>query len=202
MEFFHINKDSDEEWVIGAKFTFGQQNNKLWETFENGNQLITSDGRTYPVDQIAYQALEVYRGGMTPPLKQYHYNPVQTLSETLDSLFCSIRNTRELMFEQVRLEKYASLPSRKTCIWLIPNDQESLDYWQENLPRGNNRKIFRVRTNGVFHRTSQQWVQGGTFSLSNWRERAHNYWKGTGAGNIDDEILFAGELEIIDEISI
>jgi hypothetical protein len=59
------------------------------------------------------------------------------------------------------------------------------------------KRIYQVEVDGNVHRTSQEWLIGGTFSLNRWDELAHNYWKGTNYESIEDEVLFTGRIKIL-----
>ncbi|MFB3166572.1 DUF2441 domain-containing protein [Neobacillus sp. 179-C4.2 HS] len=196
--FYHINKNASEEWKLGAKFSFGHEPNYLWNTFYNNDSIFKSNFGNYPYDQIINHALEVYRGNCPKQLPDYHFRPIDTIEEALGSLYDSLRNCREMVFEDIRKEKFTHLPSRKSCIWLLSDDKNALEYWKNTLS-GNNLKVFRVKLlNGNTHRASQKWLEGGTFSLSTWENHAINYWSGIDTGNIDDEILCQGEIEIVE----
>ena len=66
---------------------------------------------------------------------------------------------------------------------------------------GNNKRIFRVETDGIIHRAANKWLITGTIPLNEISSLAHNYWKGIDAGSFEDEILFIGKLKIIEEIT-
>lgn len=198
--YYHINKNASPEWTVGAKFVFGQEPNFLWNTFQNNDSLFTLPNNiTVTYDKLIQHALSVYQKKEAPSLNNYHYNSINTLEEALNCLYNTLRNCREVIFEQIRKESFANLPSRKTCIWLMPEDPAALNFWKSTL-NGQNVKAFRVKTEGNIHQASQKWLAGGTYSLSTWESNANNYWKGIGSGNGDDEFLFEGQIEVVEEL--
>ena len=134
-------------------------------------------------------------------MKNYHFNPIGTLEETTNSIFNTIRNCRELAFEMIRKEYYNELPSRQKCIWLIPNEKKSLEFWNKTI-NSKTKRIYKVSAEGKIHKAAQKWVIGGTFSLEKWFSYAHNYWQGKNVGSIEDEYLFVCKIRILNEIPI
>jgi hypothetical protein len=122
-------------------------------------------------------------------MKGYHFNPIKTLKETIDSLGNALKICRELAFESIRKEFYPELPSRQKCIWLMPDNEKSLELWKNTI-HNEHQKIFKVTADGNIHRAVQKWLIGGTFSLNKWITLAHKYWKGEDSGSIEDEIIF------------
>ncbi|MGH8293594.1 MAG: DUF2441 domain-containing protein [Gammaproteobacteria bacterium] len=204
-KFYHIHKHNSPKWVEGAVFTFGEEPNNSWRAFEVARRGITNPetNEVFTVDRVAFRALHVYRkqGKKDPLLGFYHFNPVMTLAETLDSLFLSTRKVRELVLEDVRRQMYPDLPSRTSCIWLIPDDARSVRFWLENM-RGDHKKVFRVSATGEMHRAPQQMVMGDTISLVEWHKRALEYWNGVVTESYDDEISCNGEIKILEEVPI
>lgn len=204
-KFYHIHKHNAPTWFEGARFSFGQEPNNSWRAFEVARRGITNPetNDVYTVDLVAFRALAVYRksGKKDPRLNFYHYDPVKTLAETLDSLFLATRVVRELIFEDVRRQMFASLPSRATCVWLIPESEKAVRFWLDNM-RGENKKVFRVNATGELHRATQQIVVGDTISISEWRKRALDYWNGADTESYDDELILNGDIEILEEVPL
>src|SRR5690242_18972539 len=204
-KFFHIHKHNSPKWFEGARLNFGQEPNNAWRAFEIARRGITNpkNNEVYTVDMVALRALEFYRKqkAKDPKLNFYHHDPVKTLAETLDSLFLATRMVRELIFEDVRRQMYTSLPSRTSCIWLIPEDPKSVRFWLDNV-RGDFKKVYRVNATGELHRATMQIVMGDTISMSEWRRRAVDYWNGAGSESYDDELILSGDVEVLEEIPV
>jgi len=204
-KFYHIHKHNSQKWFEGAAFSFGQEPNNSWRTFEMARRGITNPqtNDVYTVDLVAFRALAVYRktGKKDPRMSFYHYDPIKTLAETLDSLFLATRMVRELILEDVRQQMYANLPSRSTCIWLIPEREKAVRFWLDNM-RSDTKKVFRVNATGELHRASQQPVIGDTISMNEWRKRALDYWNGADTESYDDELILNGDIEILEEVPL
>ncbi len=204
-KFFHIHKHNSPKWFEGARLSFGLEPNNSWRAFEVARRGITNpkSNEVYTVDLVALRALEFYRKQKPkdPRLTFYHHDAVVTLAETLDSLFLATRMVRELIFEDVRRQVYTALPSRTSCIWLIPEDPRSVRFWLDNM-RGDYKKVYRVNATGEMHRATQQIVMGDTISMSEWRKRAMDYWNGANSESHDDEILLSGDIEVLEEVPV
>lgn len=202
-KFLHIHKHNSPKWTEGAHFTFGIEPNNAWRAFDVARRGITNPKtkEVYTVDLVALRAMGFYRkqAPKDPKLGFYHYDPVMTLAETLDSLFLATRIIRELIFEDVRRQMYINLPSRTSCIWLIPEDPRAVRFWLDNV-RGDYKKVYRVNATGELHRAQQQIVMGDTISMGEWRKRAVDYWNGAESENYDDELVFAGNIEVLEEV--
>ena len=200
--YYHINNEPDCSWKAGDEIHFGNEYNNMWRSFLEKGAYINLNGEKRPADQVIKYALNwyAYNESVPPQMKGYRFNPVFTLKEATDCLGESMRIIRELTFEAIRKEFYPELPSRHNCIWLIPDDKQSLQFWK-NLVHGNNKRIFRVETDGIIHRAANKWLITGTIPLNEINSLAHNYWKGIDAGGLEDEILFIGKLKIIEEIT-
>ncbi|MGH8280467.1 MAG: DUF2441 domain-containing protein [Gammaproteobacteria bacterium] len=201
--FYHVHKHNSPKWAVGASFTFGEEPNDSWRAFEVARRGITNPetNEVFSVDRVAFRVLHTYRrhGKKDAQLRFYHYDPVMTLAETLDSLFLATRMVRELVLENVRRQMYPDLPSRSSCIWLIPEDERALRFWLDNM-RGGHKKVFRVQASGELHRAPQQPVMGDTISLTEWRRRALDYWNGVDAESFDDELTLRGEVRVVEEV--
>ena len=200
--YFHINNQPDCCWKAGDEIHFGLKHNNMWRSFLEKGANIKLNGEKRPADQVIKYALNAYWKNQPVPeqMKGYHFNHVGTLKEATDCLGESIRIIRELIFESIRTEFYPELPSRHNCIWLCPDDKQSLQFWKD-LVHGNNKRIFRVETKGIVHRAANKWLITGTIPLNEINSLAHNYWKGKDAGSFEDEILFTGKMKIIKELT-
>jgi hypothetical protein len=202
-KFFHIHKHNSPKWFEGARLGFGLEPNNAWRAFEVARRGVTNpkNSEVYTVDMVALRALEFYRKQKVkdPKLSFYHFDPVVTLAETLDSLFLATRMVREMVFEEVRRQMYVTLPSRTSCIWLIPEDPRAVRFWLDNM-RGDYKKVYRLNATGELHRATQQIVMGDTISMSEWRKRATDYWNGAKSESYDDELLLSGDIEVLEEV--
>ncbi len=94
---------------------------------------------------------------------------------------------------------YTALPSRMSCIWLIPEDPRAVRFWLDSM-RGDYKRVFRVNATGELHRATQQIVMGDTISMGEWRKRATDYWNGARTESHDDELILSGDIEVLEEM--
>jgi hypothetical protein len=199
--FYHINRDTKCVWKVGDEIEL-KEDNFYWQSFAQKGEYIDLNGEQIDVYKIATHAFDTYIRKHPIPIemKDYHFNPIGTLKETIESLGNALKSCRELSFELVRKEFYPELPSRQKCIWIIPDVKESLEFWGQVL-KYTDKRIFKITLNGKIHRAAQKWLIGGTIPLNKWNAFAHSYWKGEGIGSKEDEVLFEGKFKIIDEIN-
>lgn len=200
--YYHINSNPNCNWKTGDQIQVGVDDNYMWRSFLRRGDFIELDGEKYSSDVVVRHAYDVYTRNQLAPvqMKHYHFSPIATLKEATDSLGNSLRIIRELAFESVRKEFYSELPSRQKCIWLIPNERQSFDFWKSIL-QDKNQRIFKVEVDGKIHRAAQKWLIGGTVPLDEINSKAHKYWKGEDSGSFEDEILFVGNLKIHEELT-
>ncbi|MDP1726879.1 MAG: DUF2441 domain-containing protein [Bacteroidota bacterium] len=200
--YYHINNSPDCNWKIGDEIYFGHEDNYMWRSFAEKGDFIELNGEKYSSDLITRHAFDTYTSKFPAPIKMqgYHFNPILTIKEAIDSLGNTLRIIRELAFETIRNSFYPELPSRHKCIWLIPDNEQSYDFWK-NILQSKHQKIFKVIiVNGKIHRAAQKWLIGGTFPLNETISKAHKYWKGEDSGNVEDEVLFEGKIRILEEV--
>lgn len=174
----------------------------MWRSFLEKGAHIRLNGEKHAADKIIKTALDFYLKNEPVPvqMKGYHFHPVGTLKEATDCLGESMRIIRELIFESVRTANYPGLPSRHTCIWLVPDDKQSLQFWK-SLVHGHHKRIFRVEAEGIVHRAANKWLITGTIPLQDIHSLAHHYWQGKDTGGVEDEMLFTGKLKILEELT-
>lgn len=108
---------------------------------------------------------------------------------------------RELIFEEVRNAMFPQLPSRQRCIWLIPDNPAAVKYWWSTM--AGPKKIFQLSVSGKYHVANQSFlkIDSGPYNLNAWKERAFRYWAGIkGADAIEDEVLFEGFVNTLEEV--
>lgn len=109
---------------------------------------------------------------------------------------------RELVFEKVRKEQFSDLPSRQKCLYVMPEDYETINYWWNRLPaeEKGDRVLFKLKLTGKIFKANQQFVCTTYESVSRIKELSVLYWSGTpGVRDIEDEYLFVGNV-VVEEI--
>lgn len=109
---------------------------------------------------------------------------------------------RELIFEQVRLEKFPDKPSRFKGIWLIPHNEELLARWCATAPHGQFR-AFELEATGKFHHGASRFLKPECIGATELRENARRYWsEPVDVLTQPAEILCEGEIKVLREIKM
>ncbi|ROM15527.1 hypothetical protein BK643_23595 [Pseudomonas protegens] len=107
-----------------------------------------------------------------------------------------IRLLREMEFENIRREQYASRPSRTRCIWLTDSLDEEI-YWRKRLNKPNGTRIVRVEVDGILHQADGRHLSAESSSLSELRVAAQSYWGGGLRADSEREYLLEGAMTVI-----
>ncbi len=201
-EYFHIQRsDSPHQWSVGQKKLIGNDYNEFFNIYYDIRIVYQGQRESHPIYGLIDHILKVRKGEMEriddidPPLYEEPYRLLENAHLALREYTMLMR---ELVFEQVRNENviFRNYPSRLKCIWVIP-DEESLTFWKTRLQG----KIFRLRLSGKSFRGSSQFLTNDTFSINKYRSNASLYWAGIkGPESKQDEVLFEGEVEVIEEL--
>ena len=103
----------------------------------------------------------------------------------------------ELIFEQIRAEHYPSLPSRRRCIWVVENIAGARNWEKTMAPKGPIQTVELLAT-GRIHRADDTWLHIDDDPNKQIREKAHKYWRGEISGRSKKEIIFVGDIEIVE----
>ena len=108
---------------------------------------------------------------------------------------------KENIFEDVRLKEFPNLPSRKNCMFLIPNEV-NLERYSENMGFDINDAIvlnIEVSNNSFLHYADMSLLNCNLFADDYIEIQAKRYWNGVENEhiNINTEILFRGNFKII-----
>lgn len=113
----------------------------------------------------------------------------------LDSAQHFMTLARELLFEKVRAERYAKLPSRQRSLWVVESLKE-LAYWRDRLALGQPAQptqFVELEVSGKLHRCDASFLIGDSEKLSDSLAKAEKYWSGTMADvGSEPEVLFEG----------
>ncbi len=105
--------------------------------------------------------------------------------------------SRELIFEEVRIEKFNDAPSRHRCLWLL-RAKEDAGVWWNTLTCGAESKILKIRATGKAHVADAGLLLGDSEPLAQTYAKAEKYWKGEVSDHPQMEIIFEGKLEVIE----
>lgn len=105
---------------------------------------------------------------------------------------------KELVFEDVRLEQFPALPSRKTCIFLLAlEDHDSaIRKFGFTTERPHAVEIEVENADDVFL-TDAMLLNCGTLMVHEMKEQAVRYWNGERSGDPLLEYLYVGEFMIV-----
>ncbi|MCS2172789.1 DUF2441 domain-containing protein [Scandinavium sp. TWS1a] len=123
---------------------------------------------------------------------------IATRGHYLAMHFC--KYTRELIWESVRREHFPDKPSRQKCLW-VSQGEENLNYWISQLGLGGNQAVFRVELDGVLHEASDEHLMNDDIPYDLALEKAHKYWSGEITNPLAKEILFEGNMQILERVS-
>ncbi len=206
-EYLHIHRANalSNHWNVGAKFFFNGVKNNFSSYFENTNFGITMGSEFIDVLVFLQHVISAHEG-ITQRVEVIESNDGYNLLEAIKKARTLINEyniqIRESFFEEVRRLNFTNHPSRQNCIWVIENNEESLEYWKARLNFNPTKdKIFKLKLTGKIHKASQSYLEINTINGRLWRERAFKYWSGANERGQDDyELLFEGFVEVVEEI--
>lgn len=115
---------------------------------------------------------------------------------TIESaLWHYMKAVRELLFEEMRKDFFPSLPSRTRCLWVMPDNKETIQYWSNELNvEGLEHKLVKLSLTGKLFKANQQHLEiNHIISFDEMRQKAFKYWSGSsGQSEAETEYLFEG----------
>lgn len=127
-------------------------------------------------------------------------NDIYSIAHILEYYDVAIK---EIALEEVRKDKFPTLPSRLHCMYL----SISKDIVLQNIKtmasnREKNGKVFQaiaVKLNGTIFKAGKVYVSREAKSFNYYKEKANDYWKQKGLkDNEVQEVLFEGTAEIVE----
>ncbi|MEK5238840.1 DUF2441 domain-containing protein [Paenibacillus sp. FSL L8-0470] len=113
----------------------------------------------------------------------------------------TIRATREVIVEMVRLQEYLEYPSRLSCLYAAKSYEDALK-WKE-LFDSYHRKVLQIVklrvTGNIFEGDGNLLPKEDGIPFSRKIEQAREYWKGN-INNELPELLINGEIEVVEII--
>ncbi len=189
-KFYHIHRTNELShlWYVGNKINFTtRQTNMFNKYYDSYYPQMSIDGTSYPISQ----ALDII---ISQKLYAKENNAKIIVEQVKDVTKEFALFLRENIFEEIRMNYFQSLPSRKSCIWVC--DENALDYWVATLGQGH--QIFEVSITGTIHRADQKYLNAEILPCELIRENAFHYWTGNDGNNpIEEEILAEGIVEVL-----
>lgn len=147
----------------------------------------------YPVGNKGYPLLEFFRSDTA----QTH--AAKVMPDVQHIVGSHLKIIRELVFESVRTEHFAALPSRTRCLWLSKSLVEARS-WVERLPDRGKAQILRVSVEGRLHEGSEGHLQEDSQSMPRLIESAHRYWRGEMVTGSRSETLLEGTMTVLEVV--
>ena len=197
-EFYHIQKDNNPyKWKIGQTLFLGDNPNNFAQVFRKaGFSYKSKSGKIMKILQCFknFENLLSDKPNSDIELKVVKESIIVLKSFAVDM----IKVHRENLFEEIRLNFFPNLPSRKRGIWLIPYNEDALNYWKKRMRKG---RIFKIRATGKVHNSSENFLLLEQYeSFNHIRNMAFLYWAGVEEDSIKDEIIFEGFIEVLELI--
>jgi len=196
---YHIHKTGiyDDIWYIGNNININEsfKNNFTMESFQFKFCLDFHSQSNVPFSNV-YAHVKDFNNYAKDQVNEWFRDKDFLLEKS--NIFISEYGilVREMVYEQIRSEYYPELPSRLHCVWLCRENQ--LELWKNNL--SNESKIFKVKVTGNCYKGKNQFISLPSDSYNTITEKAHQYWKPDIQEDIDDEYLFNGKLEILEQL--
>jgi len=121
------------------------------------------------------------------------------LRELSKRLIYSSELLKEYIFEEVRVNKYTELPSRKRCMFLFDSQIDYKDYAKVlnfSLEKYNLIEIEAVKDMSKLLRVDMSLLNCNTNLYDEIVSKAEEYWSGADKIDLNTEILFEGKFKI------
>lgn len=137
-----------------------------------------------------------YMYTVNPSLKKYAYELLKEARETI--LKASVFK-REMAMEQFRKDNNIELPSRMHCLYAL--DEDSLDYWKNNL-RDGDLELFRIDAMDVVFKTSEQFIPMEQLDYKTFYDASYSYWNPnlSKVKSSSCEYLIKGKVKILEKL--
>ncbi|MGE5528763.1 MAG: DUF2441 domain-containing protein [Patescibacteria group bacterium] len=205
-------------WAIGRSYEFGKTANPH-KKFIDSRLFGIKNPHTGNIHFLNHLIQEIYSFGKTGQKDSvistfYHYDPLIAFHEANVLIYELLYIIREQIFEEVRRERFPSLPSRETCLFALNDSEKDLDYWINNLLGGRAAAegkesfpvtLVKIRFTGKVFKTNR--LTGVFLPLVSagpdyWREQAGKYWSGSVPDSPDAEEVLLGEgVGVVESIS-
>ena len=196
-EYYHINKynSADKMMKVGQVYEFGKTSNLFWGFYENVLM-------RYPEPP--------YSGLYAEKLAQDHFNSaafsdLQLTRKVFDFERNAIKDLamfiRELVFEEIRRDKYPELPCRRSCIWVCR--KESIKNWIGWLEQpGLTQRVLRIVVTGKVHTGCQEYLYSDSMNYTQYRQNAVAYWSGESVGkSVYEETIACGQVNVLENVT-
>jgi len=201
-EFFYITSSKTEKWNPHPPISAGQvvntgEVNPFFNFFLGAHtptEQVTNNGVVEQWSWMRFIAA-IRFGKMKTSLSQ---QAIAARGHYMAMHFC--KYTRELIWESIRVEHFPERPSRQKCLWLSQGEK-NLNYWKSQVVEDQNlRRIFRVEIDGITHEASNEHLMNDNLPYQEALDMSHRYWRGDISNPIAKEILFEGQMRVIERV--
>ena len=201
-------KYSPRNWDVYERVKVGVERNFYYDWFYTYSPFYHSyNKQNYPISQVIKEIIRYHKNpeqGKNNRIDPSLYEDLEVILKLADKgISYTTELLRELIFEQIRQEKFPNYPSRNNCLFAIPYNKGSLEYWKKRYMgefEGIIVEIYLLSLTVKIHRANTKYLNNDIVDLKEYIENAINYWTGSNIGiSTMDEILFEGEI-FIEEI--
>lgn len=197
--FYHVNKFLD--WEEGFEFLVGEEPSPQYMSLMSREALYdTNDGSSeqYPLTYVAAGFQYHKETGSAPP--QFPQNidlkKGKIFSATLNGFKDFVLITRELIFEEVRKEKFPDKPSRRNAFHIIKDDKAAVAFWLPKIASPEH-KLYKLEVTGKAHIGNVDYLGNDSVSPMMTRWNAYQYWLGAEKDVESNEIMFEGAVKVL-----
>lgn len=106
---------------------------------------------------------------------------------------------KEYVFEEVRMREFPTLPSRRRCMFLFPQNLDPWEYAEHLNFKTDQHILLTVRplSNARVHITDMMYLNCNLSDHSGMTEAARKYWQPVHSGNLSSEVLLEGKWELV-----
>jgi hypothetical protein len=202
---YHIQilKEGRDEWFAKQTYTVGSGMNHYYqgmlESLGKDKSLLAANMEFLrePIDQIIDCSTSDPKDKAFDEMCKHRNLCREKLIETTLGFGKYLKWINEEILENIRVNEFPHLPSRKRCLWL--SDYNSLSVWKDMLAKSQRIKILKVEATGKFHPADGGWISAGAYSIVEFQNNARNYWSGELCESPEPEFLFEGEVTVLSE---
>jgi len=199
--FYHVSRGG--AWQVGSQYTVGKELNHYWSGLYQREFFIPPKGENPPLPiniagNVMAQYLQTGQKPEGPIADMYHFEPKQAVFELNAMGQSYLMLLQEVLFEEVRKEKFPTCPARQNCMWVIPDDREALSFWLPKL-KSDEAQILKVSLSGKLHRGSIQFLEPISYNANRMLQDAENYWNTQEHTPVDD-CIFEGVMQVMEQI--
>ncbi|XMB85865.1 DUF2441 domain-containing protein [Mycoplasmatota bacterium WC44] len=205
---YRIESHSGSHWKLNEQriYTKGKKNN-FYKSFLGVDVNLVDQNQSYGLlsDIVKKLHNKIMKKGLesiTNLKKKEKFQSVRDnvlLGTIIKGFGDTLTIKRELILEQVRINTNPNLPSRYSCLYVIPN-QSALQFWQNIFSynsQNSNYQIVELEITGDLHVGDYNLLVDSTKSVDNLIQDYQKYWNYNQKNSVHEEGIFEGEAECI-----